>query len=112
MTIENLLCLDTLANAPDKGEVFETFLRGAGGFRVERIVSHGHVTPEGQWYDQEEDEWVLVLRGSARLRLESGREVPLEAGDHMLLPARQKHRVVYTSSPCVWLALFAAKIAG
>lgn len=40
------------------------------GVRVERIVSQGHVTPPGQWYDQDWDEWVSLLSGAARLRVE------------------------------------------
>ena len=40
------------------------------GLRIERIVSTGQTTPEGQWYDQDTDEWVLVVAGAARLRIE------------------------------------------
>ena len=57
------------------------------GLRIERIVSTGQATPEGQWYDQETDEWVLVVEGEARLRIEgetTDRE--LIAGDWVFLP--------------------------
>ncbi|MGI9392075.1 MAG: cupin, partial [Parvibaculales bacterium] len=48
-----------------------TSLLAEGGVRVERIVSTGQATPEGKWYDQEQDEWVILLRGGAGLRIES-----------------------------------------
>lgn len=72
----------------EEPELFDTLAAGAGSIRVERIVSNGQVTPEGEWYDQDLDEWVVVLEGEARLQ-------------------RRKHRVVYTSSPCIWLAIHA-----
>lgn len=75
--------------------------------RLERIVSHGHVSPEGFWYDQSENEWVLVLKGAARLEFEDG---PLEMrpGDCVNIPAHCRHRVAWTTpeEPTVWLALF------
>lgn len=75
--------------------------------RVERIVSHGHASPEGFWYDQEEGEWVVVLRGKARLTVE-GKSVELCAGEFLNIPAHHKHRVDWTTpdEPTVWLALF------
>ena len=67
--------------------------------------SHGQITPKGTWYDQPHDEWVVVLEGSARLAYENGEEVVLEKGDQLFLPRRRKHRVTWTSSPCLWLAI-------
>lgn len=89
-------------------EFFEILLHASGHVRVERIVSHGQVTPQGEWYDQDEDEWVAVIEGSARIAYTDGSEVALARGDHLFLPRRVKHRVAYTSSPCVWLAIFGA----
>jgi len=77
-------------------------------FRLERIVSKGHATPEGQWYDQEQDEWVMVLKGRAGLRFEEGGEtVTMEPGDYLLIPAHRRHRVEWTSEAeeTIWLAL-------
>lgn len=111
IAMSNFFSLQNVPAAPDGKEFFETLLRGGNGLRLERIVSHGHTTPEGDWYDQEDDEWVLVLEGSARLLFADGRELRLERGDHALLPAHQKHRVIYTSSPCIWLALFGASLS-
>ena len=77
-------------------------------FRLERIVSKGHASPEGFWYDQEEDEWVLLIDGAARLDFDDGRSASLTAGDHPLIPARCRHRVAWTDPErqTVWLALF------
>ncbi len=86
-------------------EHFET-LAGSAGVRVERIVSHGHRTPAGQWYDQHEDEWVCLLQGRAELHFDDGTSLALEAGDWLLIPAHRRHRVAATSSPAVWLAVF------
>jgi cupin 2 domain-containing protein len=86
------------------------------GFRIERIVSTGQATPEGQWYDQETDEWVLVVKGRARLRIEGeARDRELGEGDFILLPAHCRHRVTWTDPdrPTVWLAVhFAASPIG
>lgn len=78
------------------------------GVRVERIVSTGHVTPPGEWYDGNVDEWVVVLRGRARLRVEDEADVrDLYPGDHLLLRAHVRHRVEWTddAGPTIWLAV-------
>ena len=77
------------------------------GVKVERIVSTGQATPEGEWYDQDRDEWVVLLQGEAVLAYGDGRRVQLEPGDHVLIPARERHRVERTSSEpaCIWLAV-------
>jgi cupin 2 domain-containing protein len=82
-------------------------LAAGPGVRVERIVSRGHASPPGFWYDQEEAEWVLVVRGAARIRFEDG-GVELRPGDHFTIPARRRHRVEWTAQdePTVWLAVF------
>ena len=92
-------------------EYFEDLIFGKGPFRVERIVSHGHTSPGTGWYDQDQDEWALVIEGSARLVFEDGRELSLERGEHALIPKRCRHKVAYTSSPCIWLAIFAGALA-
>lgn len=103
--MENLFSVPEAVRQRDSGECFEPLLRGGNGLLVERIVSHGHSTPEGEWYDQERDEWVVVLEGEARLRYEDGKEVTLNRGEQLFLPRHVRHRVVYTSSPCIWLAV-------
>jgi len=89
-------------------EVTET-LQTHASVRIERIVSQGHTSPEGFWYDQPEHEWVLVLAGSAGLEIEGEEGVRcLKAGDYLLLPARRRHRVAWTDSAVqtIWLAIF------
>lgn len=77
--------------------------------RIERIVSTGQASPEGFWYDQDEHEWIAVLRGSAGLEIEGEAQVRhLSAGDYLLIPAHQRHRVAWTNADeqTVWLAVF------
>jgi cupin 2 domain-containing protein len=87
-------------------ERFETLLE-TPTFRLERILSLGHVTPEGTWYDQPQDEWVSLLQGAARLLIEGEEEIGLRPGDSLWLPAHCRHRVTWTSPDqvTVWLAL-------
>ncbi len=82
-----------------------------GQFTLKRIVSTGQATPPGAWYDQAEDEWVVLLQGRARLRIDGdGSPRDLGPGDWLLLPAHCRHRVDWTSEaePTVWLALHTA----
>ena len=94
------------------GEAFESVVE-TDSVRIERIVSNGQGTPEGEWYDEEKDEWVLVLAGSAGLLFEGALEPQrLVAGDYALIPAGCRHRVDWTDPAVktVWLAVhFAAK---
>ncbi|MGV0999570.1 MAG: cupin domain-containing protein [Fluviibacter sp.] len=86
-------------------ELFTTLLENPH-CRIERIVSYGQCSPDGFWYDQAWDEWVLLLKGSAALDL-NGRMVNLTPGDHLLIPAGLRHRLCKTdpSQPTVWLAI-------
>lgn len=87
-------------------ELFDTLLE-SGAVRIERIVSRGHATPAGQWYDQDRHEWVLLVQGAARLAFADGREVAMAPGDWLQIPARQRHRVAWTDpgQDTVWLAV-------
>ncbi|MBI1293266.1 cupin domain-containing protein [bacterium] len=95
-----------LPKGPLAEERFDEIV-ASGGLRIERIVSAGHATAPGEWYDQEWDEWVLVLQGEGRVELEDGTVHGLKAGDHLHLPAHCRHRVTQTSTepPCVWVAV-------
>jgi cupin 2 domain-containing protein len=88
-------------------EVFEDIV-SSESVRIERIVSQGHTSPASGWYDQQENEWVIVLQGTARLLFENGREVSLDPGDFVDIPAHCKHRVSWTdpAQPTIWLAVF------
>ena len=79
-----------------------------GSVRIERIVSHGHCSAPGFWYDQDEHEWVLLVRGAARLEYEGGATLSLNAGDSLEIPAHQRHRVAWTDPDRAtgWLAVF------
>lgn len=98
------LFTDIPTNLPQ--ELFTTLL-AASNVRIERIVSHGHTSPEGYWYDQDQHEWVLVLQGATRLSIE-GEIKELKPGDSINIRAHQKHRVEWTTTeePTIWLAVF------
>ncbi|MBY0514405.1 MAG: cupin domain-containing protein [Gemmataceae bacterium] len=98
----NLLA-DLPTNLPDE---LVTTLVDSAAVRVERIVSHGHASPPGFWYDQARAEWVLLLTGAATLRFED-RAVELRPGDCVTIPAHVRHRVEWTTpdAPTVWLAV-------
>ncbi len=88
-------------------EIFEALLTRPG-MRIERIVSTGQVTPADEWYDQDTDEWVLLVSGAACLRIDGeGKDRALAPGDWIHLPARCRHRVTWTQAdpPTVWLAV-------
>jgi cupin 2 domain-containing protein len=95
------------ANVPSAlpEELMETLLQSAT-IHIERIVSHGHASPQEFWYDQPENEWVVVLRGAARLRFED-KVIELKPGDYVDIPAHKKHRVEWTmpEEATVWLAV-------
>jgi len=76
--------------------------------KLERIITTGQTTPKGQWYDQDHDEWVILLKGEASILFEDGDEVHLQSGDYILIKAHQKHRVNWVAphEVCVWLAVF------
>jgi cupin 2 domain-containing protein len=79
----------------------------APNVRIERIISTGHASPPGFWYEQAESEWVVVLRGEAVLVFEDEIRI-LRPGDYVFIPPHRKHRVNSTSKtyPTVWLAVF------
>ncbi len=88
-------------------ELFECLLK-RDGLHIERIVSQGHVTPVGQWYDQEGDEWVLLLQGQAVIVYQQNlHSIHLMPGDYLLIPAHTRHRVEWTqpNADTIWLAV-------
>ena len=91
---------------PSEDEEF-TELLSRKGTRIERIVSTGQATPMDAPYDQDHDEWVLLLSGAAGLWIDGEGERSLRPGDHVLLPARRLHRVAWTArdEPTIWLAV-------
>jgi cupin 2 domain-containing protein len=105
MDVENLFDDDP----EELDEEYMEELVDDGNVRIERIVSEGHSSPEGFWYDQEEDEWVILLAGAAGLAFEDEEEeVVLRPGDFVKIPAHRKHRIAWTTpdEETVWLAVF------
>jgi cupin 2 domain-containing protein len=92
-------------------ELVQTLVTGSD-VRVERILSRGHASPPDFWYYQPEHEWVLLMQGAARLQIETAPGVietcDLQAGNYLLLPAHQRHRVDWThpTETTIWLAIF------
>lgn len=99
------------ANIPNDlpNELFECLASSdSDQVKIERIISRGHTTPAGEWYDQAWHEWVILLQGEASLEFEQQADpVHLKKGDYLLIKAHQKHRVSFTSSDeeVVWLAV-------
>lgn len=90
------------------GELVEILAENRG-VKIERIVSRGHCSPPGFWYDSPENEFVLLLSGTARLGFEDdNRPVRLKAGDCLLIPSRRRHRVEWTDPgrDTIWLAVY------
>ncbi len=85
------------------GEFFQDLWR-QGNLRIERILSS--TTPDPGSYDQEQDEWVMLVEGRAVMEV-GGEIVPLGPGDHLLIPAHTPHRVLETRPEprCLWLAI-------
>jgi cupin 2 domain-containing protein len=99
-----------LSNLPTERskEVFETLVESEQ-VRIVRIVSRGHSTPKNEWCDQQEHEWVLLLKGAATLLFEKDHRVlEIKAGDHVNIPAHERHRVAWTvpGQETIWLAVF------
>ena len=93
---------------PEKldNEVFDLLIHN-NKVKIERIISKGHISPESGWYDQDQDEWVIVLKGQALIAFESGEEVDLKEGGYVNIPAHTKHKVKWTNpnTETIWLAV-------
>lgn len=87
-------------------EVIESLVDGKN-VRIERIISKGHTSPDTGWYDQDRNEWVVVLKGAAVLSFSDKSSVSLKAGDHIKIPAHEKHKVTWTDpdTETIWLAI-------
>lgn len=91
-----------------KDELTEVILEQKS-VRIERIVSMGHASPPGFWYDQDQDEFVILLKGSAGLSFEGKEELTIiKSGDYINIPAHERHRVEWTdpSEETVWMAVY------
>ena len=88
-------------------EVIETIIN-TSGCRIERIVSYGQSSPPEYYYDQDESEWIILLKGQACLKYADGEDVLLSAGDYLNIPSHKRHRVEWTreNEETIWLAIF------
>ena len=103
MTVEVKNIFRDLPELSDQEEVSTLFQNSCA--RIERIFSQAHSSPPGFWYDQDDDEWVVVLRGEATLEFEGGERVRMAEGDHVTIPRHVKHRVAETDAKTIWLAV-------
>jgi cupin 2 domain-containing protein len=87
-------------------EVFEQLL-DSDNITIERIVSKGHSSPETGWHDQQKNEWVVILKGEAKLAFENTPPVHLKEGDYLNIAAHTRHRVTWTPAnrETIWLAV-------
>ena len=88
-------------------EVFDALVQHEN-VRIERIISKGHTSPDDDWYDQSENEWLIVLEGSGAILFEDGNTVNLNKGDYLNIPSHSKHKVTWTDpdNVTIWLAVF------
>lgn len=97
----NLLDVSGLSS---EAEQFDVLIE-RNGVKLERIVSFGHPTPSGRWYEQPQTEWVALLRGEATIVYDDRPADHLQAGSTLLIEPNVKHRVEQVSDDAVWLAL-------
>jgi cupin 2 domain-containing protein len=99
--VENLFAnLPDLSRSEQSLSLFEN-----PSVKIERIVSESYSSPAGFWYDQDEDEWVMVVRGEATLEFEGGELVRMKEGDYVTIPRHVRHRVQQTDPKTIWLAV-------
>ncbi len=98
---------DIDGTAESEFEIFQPLAESSHSL-VERIISNGQRTPDGQWLEQDRNEWVVLLQGEAGLCFENDNERKLIAGDYLLIPKDTRHRVTFTSKEpaCIWLAFY------
>ena len=103
MKLKNIF--ESIPDNLDK-EIFEQLLQSEH-VKIERIISKGHRSPESGWYDEEKNEWVLLLKGGADISFEDGEKVNLKAGNHINIPAHRLHKVSWTDpeTETIWLAV-------
>lgn len=88
-------------------ELFEVLARGRH-VQIERIVSRGHGSAPGFWYDQDTAEYILLLKGRAGLRFDGEKDIRvMKPGDWLIIEAHRKHRVEWTDprQETIWLAV-------
>jgi cupin 2 domain-containing protein len=102
--MDNIFSLSNSVSSPE--ELFTELFKNENCV-IEKIISTGQSTAEGEWLESEKDEWVILLQGNSELKFYDGTSKAMKAGDYLLIPAKTKHRVERTSKnpPCIWLAI-------
>ncbi len=90
---------------PSDREIIEQLVEREG-IRIERIASFGDQSEDGFYYDQDEYEFVLLLKGRAKLLFEGRGTVELKTGDWLIIEPHERHRIEYTSKDALWLCVF------
>lgn len=85
-----------------KEEQFDSLIK-TENIHIQKITSYGQTSDK--WYESNTDEWVLLLEGEGHLIYEDGKEIKLLKGEHLCIPKMKRHKVIYTSSPAIWLAI-------
>ena len=87
-------------------EIFELII-DQNNVKIERIISKGHTSPKSGWHEQAENEWVILLRGEAKIEFVDNKEICLKVGSHLNIPANTKHKVSWTipDSETIWLTV-------
>lgn len=103
MQLKNIF--ESIPNNLDE-EIFEQLVQSET-VKIERIISKGHRSPETGWYEQERNEWLIVLKGEAIISFENGIDINLKAGSHINIPAQKRHKVSWTDpkAETIWLAV-------
>lgn len=99
--------INSIPETGPKEEIFKLLFQG-NNIKIEQIISEGQISPAEGWYDQKENEWVLLIEGNAKLEFDNNLIKTLKKGDYLLIPAHCRHKVIYTSTEpkCIWLAVF------
>jgi len=84
-------------------ELFDTLLQ-TNSLHIKKITSNGQIS--SKWYESEKDEWVVLIKGEGKLLFEDKIEVHLKTGEHIFIPKMKKHKVIYTATPTIWLAIY------
>ncbi|MCX7833836.1 MAG: cupin domain-containing protein [Ignavibacteria bacterium] len=94
-------------NPNSKEEIFENII-SEKNITIERIISFGQKTEKDKWLYDKRNEWVILLRGKAKILFEDGKIYKMQKGDYILIKSKTKHKVLYTSKkpPCIWLAIY------
>jgi cupin 2 domain-containing protein len=89
--------------SPDENtEVFTTLFQN-DSIKIESIRSW--LKTPGEIYNQEQDEWVILLEGEAELEIDN-QIIILKKGDNFLVPKHTIHRVLSTTKNALWIGVF------